>query len=368
MWYVKEGDRWRYYERYEDPLTGKIRRLSVLKPSRSRSDQAAARRDLDELIRKKTATSGPRETMTLGELCEEYVRWQKAHNRSQTAFNADMHCRTLKRCIGKDTLLSRLTDKVVEEKLSGSDVSSITYNERLRRFKSLMRWGYEEGYVSDISYMNKLRRQKAPSTRERDMEKYLEHDEITRLLEGMTSKRWELLTRLLILTGMRVGEALSLDRSDVTDSTIEITKTLNPNGGGVQHDTKTETSTRSISIQDELGELIKEIDIWRDEQQEHYGYDSDILLPDRDGGYLSYQSYRKYIVETSEKILGRRITPHALRHTHVALLAESGMSLGSISRRLGHSDSKVTQQVYMHVTQKMREKDAEQLKGIRLID
>ena len=56
-----------------------------------------------------------------------------------------------------------------------------------------------------------------------------------------------------------------------------------------------------------------------------------------------------------------------MRHTHVALLAEQGVSLDAISRRLGHSDSQITRDIYFHVTKKMQERENLQLKKIKIL-
>ena len=85
------------------------------------------------------------------------------------------------------------------------------------------------------------------------------------------------------------------------------------------------------------------------------------------GDRLYYRAYNKYLRELSKRIPGRFITPHALRHTHVSLMAEAGMDLEAISRRLGHEDSKVTREIYYHVTKKQKEKDREQIKDICLL-
>ena len=67
------------------------------------------------------------------------------------------------------------------------------------------------------------------------------------------------------------------------------------------------------------------------------------------------------------KSLGRKITPHVLRHTHASLLMANGMSTDAISRRLGHENSEITRRVYLHVTEKLKEQEQEQMKKIHLI-
>lgn len=55
--------------------------------------------------------------------------------------------------------------------------------------------------------------------------------------------------------------------------------------------------------------------------------------------------------------LNTELTPHSLRHTHVSLLAETGIELHEIMDRLGHKDDVTTQQIYLHVT-KYKKKEA----------
>ena len=82
---------------------------------------------------------------------------------------------------------------------------------------------------------------------------------------------------------------------------------------------------------------------------------------------MHYYDYAKYMREVSKKVIGREITPHILRHTHVSLLAEAGVPLEAISRRLGHSGSKVTKEVYMHVTKRLEERDRKRISNTSLL-
>ena len=82
---------------------------------------------------------------------------------------------------------------------------------------------------------------------------------------------------------------------------------------------------------------------------------------------MHYYDYAKYLREVSKRVIGREITPHTLRHTHVSLLAEAGVPLETISRRLGHSGSKVTKEVYLHVTKRLEEQDRERISNTSLL-
>ncbi|GAB6093167.1 site-specific integrase [Furfurilactobacillus curtus] len=55
------------------------------------------------------------------------------------------------------------------------------------------------------------------------------------------------------------------------------------------------------------------------------------------------------------------ISVHALRHTHASLLLYAGVSLASVSRRLGHANMTTTQKVYLHVIQELENVDNDKI-------
>ena len=164
---------------------------------------------------------------------------------------------------------------------------------------------------------------------------------------------------------MCIGEAIALNDRDV-GTVIHVTKTYTLVINAVSTP-KTAMSTRDVDVQLELAACIKRIREFVRIEEMMYGYRSDLFLPAFGGGYINYDVYSKYFRENCDHILGRKLTPHSLRHTHTAMLAESGVPLDTISRRLGHSDSKITKEVYMHVTDKMRKQDRDRLLQVRII-
>ncbi len=50
---------------------------------------------------------------------------------------------------------------------------------------------------------------------------------------------------------------------------------------------------------------------------------------------------------------------HGLRHTHASMLLASGVSIASVSRRLGHASIDITQKVYLHVVKELESKDTD---------
>ena len=228
-----------------------------------------------------------------------------------------------------------------------------------------MRWGYENDLLEDVRWIDKLHPMKTVSAKEKNAHKYLEHDEIETLLSHMTYERWRLMTELLLLSGMRIGEATALLDSDVTD-VITVNKTYARKIKKVST-AKTETSHRQIPVQEQLKDCIARIRKFRKKDMMMYGYRSDLFLPNHDGGYASYSAYCMYFNDMTEKYIGRKEKIHSLRHTHVAMLAEAGLSLEEIARRVGHADKQITEDIYFHVTKKMAEKDKERIMNVKII-
>ena len=353
-----------YGEWYTDPLTDQRKRITItLKASGSKKrDDATAEDALRARIRAVYDSAGHPDAMTLKALEDRYIDHQRGHYKPQSAENNRMHLNTIVRLLGPDTLVDRLSAPYVAERL---DAEPTTYNERLKRFKAWIRWAYRMDLVTDIRYIDKLIPKKTDPVRVKDAGKYLEHEEISALLEGMKVERWKLLTEFLILSGLRIGEAVALEDSDVGD-VIHVVKTYNPNLHQIST-TKTATSTRDVDVQPELMDCIRRIRHFVRCEELQFGYRSDLFFPAFGGGYIVYDVYSKYFRENTEAILGRRLSPHALRHTHTAMLAEAGVPLETISRRLGHSDSKITREVYMHVTDNMRQRDRERIQQVKIL-
>ena len=68
------------------------------------------------------------------------------------------------------------------------------------------------------------------------------------------------------------------------------------------------------------------------------------------------------------KTFGERVKYYreAINITQSVLFAR-GMDLQAVSERLGHSDSKVTKEIYLHKLQELKEKENRQLDKIHIV-
>ena len=356
----------RVCERYTDVLTGKSKKISVTIEKASNRAIKAAEEVLRQKIEEAASNVTPIQEITLKELAEAYRADQKQSVRASTYTRNKFAIDTIMSILGEDTLVSKLTAPYVRKKLLETGKSSGTLNEHLKRFKAMIRWGFRNDLIKDISYLDKLPNFKAPPHRDSIRDKYLESDELKSLLNGMDHAIWKLLTKFLSLSGLRIGEAIALDINDIDFKAkqIHVAKAYDSVNEKVSYP-KNSSSIRDVDMQPELEKVCR--DIIREMKKfklQNAVPKTKLFLFDKNGFYIDYYAYNKYLKENALKVLGREITPHTLRHTHASLLMEQGIPIDVISRRLGHENSKITKEIYLHVTKKLKEKDGELIKAV----
>lgn len=344
----------RFFESYLDPLTMERKTVSVTLDKNTSQSRKTAQEALSARIRELQGASYEQTHITLQELAEAYRAGRAPYLREQTL---DAHMYTIKGAVdllGPKTVVNHLTAGYVLRRFDVDPHSATWKNEKLKRFRTMLRWGKKRGLVKDIAWLDELEKYD-DSQKDRRADKYLEKEELERLVKAMEVYHHKILTIFLVLTGLRIGEALALTPEDVDldERVIHVTKTYIPTKKRIGP-TKTDGSTRDVFIQDEMLPVLATM-----KAGEH--------LFEADGHPVAYAAYRKYLAEISEKAIGRKIVPHALRHTHTSLMAAAGVPLETIARRLGHADSKITREIYFHVTKQMVDRDRKLLNEANLM-
>lgn len=196
---------------------------------------------------------------------------------------------------------------------------------------------------------------KAPRAKKR---KYLNQFELHNLLEDLdlgNEINFDWLILLIAKTGVRYAEALGVTPKDFDfrTSTLSINKTWDYKTNTGFQPTKNKSSVRTIPIDFRLAmqfqNLIHDLPA-----------DKPIFVPD-ESRHVWNSTPNKVLERHCKKIGIEPITIHGLRHTHASLLMGSGVSIASISKRLGHSSINTTQKVYVHLISELENQDNEQI-------
>ena len=155
----------------------------------------------------------------------------------------------------------------------------------------------------------------------------------------------------LAYSGMRLGEAMALQRNDLdfTHHYIHVRKTLYmPNNNMRQYQLlppKSENSSRSIKMDKRIMKLIK----WHLKEQSEWVLESDEY---HNKGFVfanskGYPKAPRHVGDRFKRLLrlanlDQSLGIHSLRHTHVSLLVESGVGIKEVMERLGHADMHTT--------------------------
>lgn len=184
--------------------------------------------------------------------------------------------------------------------------------------------------------------------------KYLNQFELHNLLQDLkfgSEPDWDWFIMLVAKTGMRFSEALGLTPNDFdfNRQTVSISKTWDYKNGGGFVPTKNASSVRKLRLDwqtaTKFAELVKGLP-----------KDKPIFVGMGD----VYNSTANYALERHcRKLNIPVISIHGLRHTHASVLLFSGVSIASVSKRLGHSNMTTTQKTYLHIIRELENQDVD---------
>lgn len=171
------------------------------------------------------------------------------------------------------------------------------------------------------------------------------------------------LFRLMAFSGMRIGEALALNWSDIDyeNKTITISKNLSQTKQGyVVSTTKTKKSNRTISLDDRTLLTLKKWHLTQRKLLFKKGYNNNKMIFVRPNNkFITRNDIYQRSTRIAQACNLHSIGCHGFRHTHASLLFESGANFKDVQERLGHTDISMTMNIYTHVTQKAQEETAQ---------
>ena len=300
--------------------------------------------------------------MTIEQLFNEYIQAKKTEVRETSL---DKTKRILKSRIipqFKDTKIDKLTVPMVQnwkQSLADEGLSVTTRKNIYGEFRALMNYAVKMEYISknSVAIAGNF---KSPLEPEKEMlyynpeefKKYIkaakEYAENAENEGSLFEWNYYVFFNIAFYMGMRKGEIYALQWTDIKEGYISITKSIAQKlkGGDRITPPKNKSSIRTIQIPLPLQAVL----------DEHYNRQKSAIENFTDNMYIcgGIRPVRDTSLEKTNKKFAdlsgvKRIRIHDFRHSHASLLANEGINIQEVARRLGHSDISMTWNTYSHL-------------------
>jgi integrase len=204
----------------------------------------------------------------------------------------------------------------------------------------------------DLIGKNPMRAVKKPKVPRR-RPKVIDRHGLDSLLRKASSLRLFPLVMLAASTGMRRGELLALEWTDIDwdQGILEVSKSLEQTKKGLRAKGTKNNETRRFSIPADVLEALRDHQRHQQEDRELYGADYanlNLIFARPDGQYYSPDRIGARVREVMRAAGLQGVSLHSLRHSHASELLSQGAPITAVSERLGHASPNITLSIYSH--------------------
>lgn len=359
--------KYKYFERYRDPLTEKLKKVSVTLDKKTPRAQKIALKELTEKINK-ILSHNEGSDITFVDLYDEYYKnWSPTVKASSLRGTTANDNRILEK-IGKNAKARNVNRRLIQDlvnEMMDEGYAYSYYNGFKKRFHSILDFGVRMGYleVNEASFVKAPKKTKTFNEVQEKRDSYLELCDIKKILSVLriTSRVEHIanFVEFMAYTGARYGEtaALTIHEIDLENGTVTINGTYD-RALKIKTTPKTEFSYRTITISENIKNIIQEqlelLELHRSLKGNDFNKDNYIFFT-VNGAAVDLDTLNVVVRRAAEKVgITKHITSHIFRHSHIALLAELGIPLSAAMDRVGHTDYKTTLSIYSHVTKSVK--------------
>ena len=369
MWVVPlDNGKFKFVERYEDELTGKSRTVTTTLTSQSPQAHKKAAGILNKKITKNKKKIDSTE-MLFHDVLDEWFKGHSKTIRPSSIATTKPIINIIKSKVNKDVLISRMNVRYMQNLINELNYSNSYLTHIKSVFNSVFEYGEKIGALENSPMPKVKLNYKAKSLEDfkGTSEKYLTVDEAENLISALKSSKRVIhcgyLAEFLYLTGARYNEAaiLTEDDFDFENKTVYISGTLDRTKGyknAIKGPTKTAQSTRVVQLTSRTMTVVKEvIEFNKLMKLARPSYaDNGFIFTTKNGVPIANNAFNITCKRIAKEIgIDKTISSHIFRHTHISILAENREPMKAIMQRVGHADERITNEIYTHVTQNMKE-------------
>ena len=251
------------------------------------------------------------EPITIEKAVEKYIESKKNYVKESTLYSYEVALGDFKNAFKKKSLLSELNVRDYDTLFNflNSNYGKATTNIRLRGIRAFLNWAVDNEYIENPPFKKYKFNKKDKNIRRR-----LRDDEIKRIFSKVTDPIVLSIFKVHLNTGLRLGELLS-------------TKLM----------------------ENENGYFLDALDIKGDHKKkiplpESLIDDYQIAVAAQYGRCRVSKAFTR--AKNDSEVEGK-FTFHSLRHTYACRMLEQTQDLYRVSRWLGHSSTKVTEENYL---------------------
>jgi integrase len=211
-----------------------------------------------------------------------------------------------------------------------------------------------------------------PVVEQREVE-VLQPEQVWTVLESLQGHALFPIVSLALATGMRRGEILGLQWSDVdldaAKPFLRIERSLEETKAGLRLKApKTARGRRGITLPADTVAMLRAHKVAQMQLRFQLGLGSitadTLIFGDIEGKPLNPHAVSRAWRRICDAKNLPRVSFHVLRHTHVSVLISAGVDVLTISRRIGHSKASMTLDVYGHLIRGGDEAAAKAIEGV----
>lgn len=316
--------------------------------------------DLEMKLKSDFKEQTPTKKITVQNLYDEYIQ-AKSHELRETSLDK---CKRVLKGYILPTLgekrIDRLGVSVLQNwknEIAKLDFSIVTKQNIYKEFRALLNYGVKMEYLpkNPLSTIGNFRDayfehpiEKFQYYTPEQFKKFIKKAREYAQSDGtITGWGYYVFFAIAFYTGMRKGEINALKWSDIDGDIIHVRRSIAQKlkGGDRETPPKNKSSYRDLQAPRPLVKILRE---HLSRQQKIDGYSEDFRVCG------AIRCLRDTSIENKNKQFAKEarlphIRIHDFRHSHASLLANEGINIQEIARRLGHSKIEITWNTYSHL-------------------
>ena len=336
-------------------------------------------KDLEQHLEDEYKNKGKLNTpkMTVQELFDEYIATKQRASRESSLNKVRSDFRLYIQPTMADVRIDKLTASSLQKwktSIEAKDLSLVTRQHAYSTFCAMLHYAVKMEYIPK-NYLSTLGTFRDAMYTKTEMKFYTaeqfrvyiatvkqQAEEHYKKHNNLSEWEYYVFFNIAFFTGLRKGEIHGLRWSDIDGALLSVRRSVAQKMKGEDRETppKTKSSIRTLQMPASLIEVLDEHKK-RKQRLEDFSEDDKIC---GNGRSLRDGTIDKKNRGYAELAGLDRIRIHDFRHSHVSVLANAGINIQEIARRLGHTKIEETLNTYSHMYAREEEKAVDVLNKI----